>query len=184
MQQHFNPILRNRIWSAAAGLLLLLGKIAHGQTPVPTADVKGLSDPPGLSRYAGSVLLYRDDVSYDEVKLPIANVATVDGKFVLAKTLDRSGQRVSLQYITPAGKSALEVLRNYQQATKPTGFETVYECAGEACGRTPEISRYYFASLIMPDTYWGSVDSRSPAMCGTSQAIGDFRYAVLDNKSR
>lgn len=75
------------------------------------------------------------------------------------------------------------MLRNYQQATKPAGFETVYECAGDACGRTPDISRFYFAALVMPTTYWESVGDRTPAYCGGSQGIGDFRYAVLDNKS-
>jgi len=183
MHLYLKPFHRNRIGSAAASLLLLLGTIAHGQTPVPTADLSGLSDPPGLSRYVGSVLIYRNDSAYDEVKLPVSKSATVDGKIVAPKTLDRSGQRVSLQYITPAGRSALEVLRNYQQATKPAGFETVYECAGDACGRTPDISRFYFAALVMPTTYWESVGDRTPAYCGTSQGIGDFRYAVLDNKS-
>ena len=183
MHLHFNPVHRNRICSAAASLLLLLCAVAHGQTPVPAADLQGLSDPPGLSRYAGSVLVYRNDSAYDEVRLPISKSATVDGKIVAPKTLDRSGQRVSLQYITPAGKSALEVLRNYQQATKPAGFETVYECAGDACGRTPDISQYYFAALIVPGSYWASIGDRTPAYCGGSQGVADFRFAVLDNKT-
>ena len=183
MNLYFNPLHRNGIYRTAAGLLLLLGTVAHSQTPVPTADLPGLSDPPGLSRYAGSVLVYRNDASYDELRLPISKPATVDLKLIAPKTLDRSGQVVSLQYITPANKSALEVLRNYQQAAKPGGFETVYECAGDGCGPSSDISRYYFAALIMPPTYWGSVGDRAPAYCGGSQRIGDFRYAVLDNKS-
>ena len=98
---------------AAAGLLLFLYIVSYGQTPVPSSDLPGLSDPPGLSRYAGSVLVYRNDSSYDEVRLPISKTATVDLKPVAPKTLDRSGQVISLQYLTPANKSALEVLRNY-----------------------------------------------------------------------
>ncbi|HNY47755.1 MAG TPA: hypothetical protein PKN64_12410, partial [Casimicrobium sp.] len=39
-------------------------------TEVPTADLKGLTDPPGVKRYAGAVLVYRDDVAYDELKFP------------------------------------------------------------------------------------------------------------------
>lgn len=107
MHLHLNPLHRNRISSAAAALLILLSTAAQAQTPVPSADLPGLSDPPGLSRYAGSVLIYRNESAYDEVKLPVSKSATVDGKIVAPKTLDRSGQRVSLQYITPAGRSAL-----------------------------------------------------------------------------
>lgn len=183
MHFHFNSVQRSKARILTASLLLLVGTAAHGLTPVPTADLKGLSDPSGLSRYAGSVLVYRDDAAYDEVKLPISKAVFVNDKIAAPKTLDRSGQRVSLQYVTPAGKSSLEVLRNYQQATKPVGYETVYECAGEACGRTPEIGSHYFPSLLIPNTYWSSIGSRSPALCGGGQGIGDFRYAVLDNKS-
>ena len=183
MHLYFHPVQRAQARVLTASLLLLVGTVAHGLTPVPTADLKGLSDPPGLSRYAGSVLVYRADASYDEVKFPISKTANINDKIAAPKTLDRSGQRVSLQYITPAGKSSLEVLRNYQQATKPAGFETVYECAGEACGRTPDISRYHFSSLLMPETYFTSVGARTPAYCGGGQGIGDVRYAVLDNKS-
>ncbi len=183
MHLHSSPLPCGRARAIVASLLSIVCAVAHGQTPVPTADLSGLSDPPGLSRYAGSVLVYRNDSAYDEVKLPIAKSTTVDGKIVAPKTLDRAGQRVSLQYITPVGKSALEVLRNYQQAAKPAGFETVYECASEACGRTPDISRYHFAALVVPESYWNSIGDRSPAYCGGSQGIGDFRYAVLDNKT-
>ncbi len=183
MHLDFNSIRRDKARVVATSFLLFLCTVAHSQTPVPTADLTGLSDPPGLSRFAGSVLVYRNDSAYDEVKLPVSKTANVDGKVVAPKTLDRAGQRAALQCITPAGKSALEVLRNYQQATKPAGFETVYECAGDGCGRTPDISRYYFAALVMPESYWASVGDRTPAYCGGSQRIGDFRYAVFDNKT-
>jgi len=37
-------------------------------TEVPTADLAGRFDPPGLKRYIGSVLIYRDDVACDETE--------------------------------------------------------------------------------------------------------------------
>ena len=39
--------------------VLFVAGPALADTTVPTQDLKGLSDPPGLSRYTGSVLLYR-----------------------------------------------------------------------------------------------------------------------------
>ena len=49
----------------------------HGQTAVPVGDLKGLTDPPGIKRYSGAVLVYRDDVDYDELKYASAEVRDV-----------------------------------------------------------------------------------------------------------
>ena len=166
-----------------AVLLLATATAASADTAVPTQDLKGLTDPPGLARYAGSVLVYRDDVAYDEVKLPIAKTRDVDGTSALTRSLDRSGQRTALQYVTPAGRSALEVVRSYQQASKPAGFETVFECAGEACGDTRDIQKNTFMALVVPDSYWAKADDHTPAACAGGTRTGEFRYAVLDNKA-
>ena len=47
---------------AGAALLVACGA-ASAATGVPTQDLKGLSDPPGITRYSGSVLLYRSDAA-------------------------------------------------------------------------------------------------------------------------
>ncbi|MEO7254223.1 MAG: OmpA family protein [Casimicrobium sp.] len=166
-----------------AVLLLATATAASADTAVPTQDLKGLTDPPGLARYAGSVLVYRDDVAYDEVKLPIAKTRDVDGSATPTRSLDRSGQRTALQYVTPVGRSALEVVRSYQQASKPAGFETVFECAGEACGDSRDIRKNYFMGLVVPDSYWAKADDHTPAACAGGAFASEFRYAVLDNKS-
>ena len=169
--------------AVAFALLLATSALSHADTKVPTADVKGLSDPPGLKRYTGAVLMYRDDVAYDEVKLPMGKVITKDDKLAAAKTLDRSGQRTALQYITPAGRSALEVVRGYQQDLKASGFDTVFECNGEACGEIGQVNKYNFAGLLFPDGYWAKIGDNSPPACAGGASIGEFRYALLDNKS-
>lgn len=152
-------------------------------TDVPKQDVKGLTDPPGLKRYAGAVLVYRDDVAYDEVKWPTARALLRDDQWKVAQSLERSGQRSVAQYLTPEGRSALEVLRNYQQEMKGAGYETVYECAGEACGDAGNISQYGLAWLVIPATWESKVGNNSVAACGGGNIISDFRYAVLDNKA-
>lgn len=162
----------------------LLATPTHAaDTAVPTQDIKGLSDPAGLPRYAGSVLLYRDDVAYDELKLPTGKAVLQGGAWSLARSLERAGQRSAAQYITPPGRGALEVLRNYQQALKGSGFETVYECAGEACGDANDINANGMAALVLPGTWASKVGDNSPAACGAGSIVSDFRYAVLDNKA-
>ena len=100
------------------------------------------------------------------------------------KVLEARGQRSSLQYLVPPGRSPLEVLRNYQQAYKAQGFETVYECAGPACGAS-EVSLHGFdlGRLLVPANYASAIGDNSPAACAGGAFVGDLRYAVLQNKA-
>lgn len=165
----------------ASFLLLTACAVAHAANPMPTKDLKGLTDPDGLKRYTGSVLTYRDDAAYDELKFPLGKVTAKDDQAVAARSLDRSGQRTMLQYLTPAGKSALEVVRNYQQDLKSAGYKPTFECAGDACGSADWIRQGYFVSTLVSGAYWSNIGDNSPAACGGGANIGDFRYALLDN---
>ncbi len=62
----------------------LIAASAHAQTAVSAADLKGLTDPSGIRRYAGAVLVYRDDVAYDE--LSCTSSATPTTGVVLGRT--------------------------------------------------------------------------------------------------
>lgn len=168
-------------WVVAAALLAALAAPAGAQTRVPTQDIKGLTDPAGLKRYTGAVLLYRDDVAYDEVRFPAAKVVDQNDKLVAARNLDRAGQRTALQYVAPAGRSSLEVLRGYQQELKAAGFETTFECAGDACGGS-NIFAYSLPRSLLPGGWAGKVGDNSPAACA-SGTLADLRYALLDNKA-
>ncbi|MBU0747828.1 MAG: OmpA family protein [Gammaproteobacteria bacterium] len=167
---------------AAAVLLAVLTGPARAQTRVPTQDIKGLTDPAGFKRYTGAVLLYRDDAAYDEVRFPAAKVAGQNDKLVAPRNLDRAGQRMALQYVAPAGRSSLEVLRGYQQELKAAGFETAYECAGDACGGS-NIFTYSLPRSLLPAGWAGKVGDNSPAACAAGGTASDLRYALLDNKA-
>ena len=169
-------------WVVAAALLAALAAPAGADTRVPTQDLKGLTDPAGLKRYTGAVLLYRDDAAYDELRFPAAKLVTQsDDKWMAARYLDRAGQRTALQYVAPAGRSALEVLRGYQQELKASGFETAFECAGDACGGS-NIFNFSLPRSLLPGGWAGKVGDNSPAACA-SGTLADLRYALLDNKA-
>ena len=144
--------------------LALSASAASAGVPVPTTDTKGLSDPPGLKRYAGAVLIYRDDVGYDEIAFPRSPLKSGPGSgYVVDQALRRAGQRTALQYIAPAGRSGLEVLRNYQQELKAAGYETVYECAGkEQCGGSSDGFDYTVLKHVMPASWKGKVPIERP----------------------
>ncbi len=169
------------IRSFVGALLLTVNALVQAANPVPVNDLKGLTDPNGLKRYTGSILLYRDDAAYDELKFPMGKVTSKDDQAVAARSQDHSGQRTTLQYLTPAGKSPLEVVRNYQQDLNAAGYKSSFECAGDACGSADWIRPGYFVSTLVPGAYWNNIGDNSPAACAGGTAVGEFRYALLDN---
>ena len=118
------PSIRYLLSAAVTGVWVVAWLPTHAATEVPSADLKDLADPPGIKRYAGSVLVYRDDAAYDEMKFPSGKVRDVAEPY---SALVRSGARVALQYTLPAGRSSLEVIRNYQQQARGDGFQAVFE---------------------------------------------------------
>ena len=92
-------------------------------TEVPTADLAGLNDPAGLKRHTGIVLIYRDDVAYDEIEFPAGKALRAEGVMLKnSKALPSSGRPALAMYITPASRSSLEVIRGYQQDLRSEGF--------------------------------------------------------------
>lgn len=157
-------------------------------TEVPTADLAGLSDPPGLKRYIGSVLIYRDDVAYDEIEFPAGKALRADGVTLKnSKALTSSGKRALAMYITPAGRSSLEVIRSYQQDLRAEGFEPVFECVDASCGEgygaiMPTQERG-FTNLYVAKDFIGKVKPESPAGCAGGNFISNFRYALMQRSA-
>ncbi len=177
----FNSPLSSRAIFAATVLTLLVSSGAvHSQTAVPTADLKGLTDPPGVKRYSGAVLVYRDDVAYDEVKFPSGKVRDIDEAF---PHVAASGKRTALQYTLPASRSSLEVIRNYQSQAKADGFQTVFECVGDSCGAGPGAGQVKFSIVkaMLPLRFVAQVGDNSAAACG-AYFVSQIRYTLLENK--
>ena len=162
---------------------------AANATDIPTKDGKGLKDPPGLPRYTGSVLFAVETVDYDELKAPISKAKYAEeGTAVIApKVLEASGQRWRAHYVIPDGRSALEVMRNYQSQLKAQGFTTVYECVGDECGTRADeygagAGSDAFLNLVHPRSEWADIPDTHPIACSGGAFLGDVRYAVLKNE--
>ncbi len=169
-----STLVRRLLVSGLAALPML-----SAATDVPTADLKGLTDPPGIKRYAGALLVYRDDVAYDELKFPSAKVRDVAEAY---PALARSGKRVTLQYTLPAARSSLEVIRNYQQQARSDGFQPVFECAGDACGADGLQLKYSVVAAMLPSRFFDQIGDNSVAACG-AYGVSAIRYALLENKA-
>jgi OmpA-OmpF porin, OOP family len=103
--------------------LALTASIVIGAAVVHAADLPGSKDPAFLKRYAGSEIVFSTTRSFDSYTLIVP-----DGKNPGKTTTEsREGSVSRLLYRVPAGHTALELLRNYEQSIKASGFAIVYE---------------------------------------------------------
>lgn len=127
--------LARHLATLAATLLTLAA-----QADAPRTDVAKSADHPVLKRFAGSVLAGYDQQDWEQRSFPDASgVSRTEDKFAHPVTLE--GKVTRLFYLSPLGKSPLEVFRNYQQALNAAGFKTTWQCENEAQGCT----KAYFA---------------------------------------
>lgn len=110
----------------ACGAVLVAG-LAHAQEP----DVEGSKDHPLISRYPGAVIEKYDTAAFDQFKLPLGPL--VNEKLGKSQTLE--GKITHIEYGVPAGRSILEIHRNYESALKKAGFTTLFSCTNvQGCG--------------------------------------------------
>jgi OmpA-OmpF porin, OOP family len=114
----------------ACCLLLLLPPAALlAQRP----DIAGSKDHPLISRYPGMVITNYTSNDFNEFVFPLGKLNPTAGPF--AKSLKVEGKVTRIYYEYPAGRSTLEVFRNYEAALKQSGFVVLFTCDSEAtCG--------------------------------------------------
>ncbi len=93
-------------------------------------DVPGSKDSALISRYPGSVIDDFASKAYDAYTLPLGKM----GQGEIAKSQPLEGKFTRIHYAIPAGRSTMEVLRNYQDALQHAGFQTLFTCALAQCG--------------------------------------------------
>lgn len=102
-----------------------------GATALAHADVKGAKDHPALGRFAGATITAYRVASFEEAVLPAAPIDDESNP----KLLKAEGKITYISYRIPGDKSALEVMRNYEQALSKSEFKVLFQCANDACGK-------------------------------------------------
>jgi len=99
-------------------------------------DSPGTTDHPVVSRYKGSYIDGQQIVDFGSYTLPVGP-ATKDaqGQRIPSEKLSLEGKITRTLYRGPDGRSTLDIQRNYQAALEAAGFETLYTCSGDDCGR-------------------------------------------------
>lgn len=100
------------------------------------ADVAGSSDHPLIGRFAGSKIIGYISNDYDERTLALGPVyKTSSGSYQLRAKRRVEGKVTRILYLTPPGKSTLQVFRNFEKTLKDNAFSTLFTCVGNGkCG--------------------------------------------------
>ena len=127
--------------------LCLPASLAWAEASVPTKDMAAAQDSPLLKRYEGAFIVEYASNAYDEFALPLSPLEKVgddmrdarnNTRFAPRQKLELEGRVTRLAYVIPAGRSPLEVLRNYQDEIKANAGSVLFECKGDECGGDAE----------------------------------------------
>ncbi len=131
-------------------------------------DFKGSEDHPLITRYTGSIITSYATSNYAEY--PIFLDAYVNKTPTKAE-----GEFTSINYQAPAGRSMLEVHRNYEMALEKKGFKKVY---GE---RNFGTYRYfdYIKVSGMPDEHYKGVAGQFDTGIYTAYQKGENYVAII-----
>ena len=148
----------------------LLVPFAAGQDQ----DAEGSKDHPLISRYPGSYITHYLAKEFDEFTLPLGKLT--DDKFTKSQHLE--GKITRIVYVAPAGRSVLEVFRNYQGALKKAGFETLFTCGPQECyGSGGSTGRVYGSGEN--DSYWGPDHGIHYVSAKLARSEGDVYVSLL-----
>jgi OmpA-OmpF porin, OOP family len=176
---------------AIAFSLLAPAGASRAADPVPRKDLQGARDHPLLKRYEGSLILDYEEKSHDVLRVPLGRLERsrerdAEGNKALIAQQERSaeGAYTRILYLIPEGRSALEVLRNYQQEITESAGTSLYECSDAACGgrlqgTSPRrIADSLFAFLYPAEKITARIGSNT--WCAVSLKLTSQRYGLLE----
>lgn len=116
-----------------------------------TEDIEGSKDHALVSRYPGTFIGEYQYVEFDEFTLPLGKLK--DGS-TFEKSQRLEGKITHIVYDAPAGRSILEIYRNYESGLKRGNFQILWSCVNsEGCGRGgPTL----YAAKGTEDWEWGA----------------------------
>lgn len=142
------------------------------------------ADHPLTGRYQGSNLLAQSVKAFDELTLATgpAEGKPYDAKRHFSKVETVQGKVTRTIYVSPTGRSSLEVFANYRDALASSGFEPVFECSKQACGESFPVLKYNWQRKETQVVAEGYEHTRLLTIDAVFDAVEDLRY-VLFKKS-
>lgn len=111
---------------------------------VLATDAPDSADSKLTGRYEGSVIIGQTVKAFDELTLPNgpAEGEEYDNEKKFTSTVTLQGKVTRTMYLSPEGRSSLEVFANFKDALTEKGFAPAFECAKEACGPSFKVLKY------------------------------------------
>lgn len=129
--------------------------------PVSAQQRAAVSDHALVGRYDGSVATLHQNKEFEEIRLPAKPLERADRERPAAWQVKLAGKLTQRKYEGPAGRSVLEVMRNYEASLKAKGFKIAMFCRGEAeCSPGRLIPTFWEsarAGIAMPNAYDSTV---------------------------
>jgi len=124
---------QNPVLGVFLSIALLLASMLSANA---VADVAGSRDHPLIGRFAGSEIIGYSAKDYDEMTFALGPAYEApSGNYELKKKQRVEGKLTRILYLTPPGKSTLQVFRNFEKTLKGQGFTPVFSCTGNGeCG--------------------------------------------------
>lgn len=98
------------------------------------ADVKGSRDSPLLPRYHGAEIVQYSVREFDSAILPLGPAEYKGDGYRFTESRTAEGKVTRILYLIPAGRSSVEVFRNYESVLAEKGYLPLFSCSKEACG--------------------------------------------------
>lgn len=131
-------------------------------------DVEGSRDHRLFKRYEGSEIIKYEFHEYDSLTIPLGKAKS---STELSKSMHAEGIVTRLTYKIPLGRSSLEVLRNYENELKASGFEPLFS------GSKDELGSYFAEAAGYKKLQW---PPNIPALTLNSETQ---RFLALEKKS-
>ena len=122
--------MRLRLFHLSVCLLLLMMTVLARAGDIPKS-----ADHPLIKRYEGSTIIRYEQKAFNAYQLVVGPLVGRGSDAHFPKVLKPEGRVTRITYLVPAGRSPLEVFRNYDQDLKKAGFTTLFTGAHEALGQ-------------------------------------------------
>ena len=161
--------MRLRVFHLSVCLLLML------TSPARAGDIPKSADHPLIKRYEGSTIIRYEQKAFNAYQLVVGPLVGRGSDAHFPKVLKPEGRVTRITYLVPAGRSPLEVFRNYDQDLKKAGFTTLFTGAHEALGQGPDDTPF-------PETKYADVElpgEGNPLLSAVASTNDQFLAAKL-----
>jgi len=156
------------------------------------ADVEGSHDHPLISRFPGSTIIGYWHQDWEQTQFPLSPAVDMD-TLTFKTPAVVEGAVTRIVYLSPVGKSPLEVFRNYQGALSHAGFAVKFSCETDcgsvyvrwalgAVNRSMSWSQAGLPSASNPSTFWPddtAVSADGRALYGTLTQGGRVVHVLV-----